>query len=134
MEQIAPHGATTLTLEERGILVIEDDLDIREALLAVLADEGYKVIGVANGREALQHLERGQPALILLDLMMPVMDGWQFREAQQRDKRLREIPVVVISADSEARQKLGVMGDVGFLRKPIELDLLLDEVARRLRR
>jgi CheY-like chemotaxis protein len=115
-----------------GILIIEDDIDIREALLTVLTDEGYVVAGVANGREALQQLEECTPALILLDLMMPVMDGWQFREAQRRDERLRDIPVVVISADSEARQKLGGMGDVGFLRKPIELDLLLSEVARRM--
>lgn len=114
-----------------GILIIEDDIDIREALLTVLTDEGYQVAGVSNGQEALLRLERSRPALILLDLRMPVMDGWQFREAQRRDARLRDIPVVVISADGEARQQLGVMGEVGFLRKPIELDVLLSEVARR---
>jgi CheY-like chemotaxis protein len=82
------------------ILLVEDDEALRDVLAEVLADEGYHVECAANGREALESLARCAcpPDLILLDLMMPVMDGWSFREAQQLDPRLARIPTVVLSA------------------------------------
>src|SRR3954470_23175677 len=81
------------------VLVVDDDQDIREALCDLLADAGYRAASVANGKEALIYLKSGElPCVILLDLMMPVMDGWEFRRQQQGDPRLSKIPVVVITA------------------------------------
>src|SRR4051794_28574938 len=81
------------------ILVVDDDPDLRDTLGQILEDEGYSVAAASNGREALAYLrERPAPSLILLDLMMPVMDGWQFRSEQRLDSVLAKIPVLVISA------------------------------------
>src|SRR5215471_6605784 len=83
-----------------GILVVDDDADIREAVEAVLRAEGYKTKGVSNGEEARQALERGgeRPELILLDLMMPVMDGWDFLFWLDESAELRHTPVAIMSA------------------------------------
>ncbi len=120
------------TAERRHILVVEDDVDIRDALVGILRDEGYEVFGAANGQEALDYLNgrERQPALILLDLMMPVMNGWQFRAAQQQRAEIAEVPVVVISADGGVPQKAASLQAVGYLKKPVELDTLLDLVAK----
>jgi CheY-like chemotaxis protein len=114
------------------ILVVEDDPAIRETLEAVLEDEGYHVRGAANGREALALLraEAGSPALILLDLMMPVMSGWEFRVEQQHDPVLASIPVVVLSADRDVAAKAAALQVADFLAKPVSLTLLLDAVTR----
>src|SRR5205814_8831977 len=83
------------------ILVVDDDPDIRDSLREVLEDEGYDVSCVGNGREALDHLKAAspRPCVILLDLMMPVMDGWQFRREQKKlEPELANIPLVVITA------------------------------------
>ncbi len=81
------------------ILVVEDDLSTREALSMLLSAEGYGVSTAADGVAALEQLRDGQrPGLILLDLMMPLMDGWQFRHEQLRDPSLANIPVIVCSA------------------------------------
>jgi CheY-like chemotaxis protein len=115
----------------RTILVVEDDFDIREALIQILDAEGYPVAGASNGQEALQYLRANEhPRLILLDLMMPIMDGWQFRVEQQRDPTLSSIPVVVISADASVQQKAASIDAAGFLKKPIDLDILLDTIRR----
>lgn len=112
------------------ILIVEDDGDIREALTEVLSEEGYRVASVVHGAAALAWLRaRAAPRLILLDLMMPVMNGWEFRETQRRDERLSAIPVVVVSADGGAREAARQF-DAGFLPKPVDLDSLLDVVAR----
>src|SRR5262245_59582395 len=80
----------------KSVLIIEDDPDIREALAEILEDEGYATVLAGNGREALDHLAKSEmPALILLDLMMPIMDGWQFRDEQRRSPSYAAIPVVV---------------------------------------
>lgn len=116
---------------ERGyVLVIDDDVAIREALEAVLEDEGYAVQSAANGREALALLRtgEGQPTVILLDLMMPVVNGWEFRAAQQGDPSLAPIPVVVLSADRDVAAKAAALQVSGYLAKPINLDVLLDVV------
>ncbi len=113
------------------MLLVEDDPDIREAITEILRDEGYRVLGAEHGRQALDLLREGaRPALILLDLMMPVMNGWQFREAQKADASLAPIPVVVISADAAAAREAVHIGASAFLQKPIDLDELLGTVAR----
>lgn len=115
------------------ILVVEDDFDIRDTLAQILEAEGYIVSGAANGLEALELLRRdgaGAPALILLDLMMPVMNGWQFRAEQLQDPKLASIPVVVISADASVHQKAASIEAAGFLKKPVQLDTLLETVGR----
>lgn len=113
------------------VMIVEDDFAIRDALTQILEDEGYVVVGAANGKEAIEHLRNHvQPCLILLDLMMPVMNGWQFRQEQQQDPTLAPIPVVVISADSGVPQKAAAINAVGYLKKPVTLDGLLDTVER----
>ena len=116
---------------KRGeVMVVEDDFAIRETLRELLEDQGFRVTGAANGREALAHLAEHEPRLILLDLMMPVMDGMEFRSAQQRDARWAHIPVVVISADQGLAQKASNMAVEGFLAKPFELEELIQTVQR----
>ena len=113
------------------VMVVEDDFSIRETLRELLEDEGFAVSWAANGRDALARLEAGDsPRLILLDLMMPVMDGLEFRSAQQRDPRLSQIPVVVISAEHGLEQTASTMAVQGFLAKPFELDALIATVQR----
>jgi CheY-like chemotaxis protein len=82
----------------RRVLVVDDDDDIRENLVELLAGEGYEVTAAGDGRAALAEAGRSRPDVILLDLMMPVMSGWQFREAQLGDPALAGVPVVVLSA------------------------------------
>jgi CheY-like chemotaxis protein len=114
-----------------SVLVVEDDFDLRDALVPILEYEGHKVVSAANGREALDQLH-GMPApsVILLDLMMPVMNGEDFRAAQLRDPRLASIPVVVLSAHPRAEEQAARMGAVGCLKKPFDVDALLDLVRR----
>jgi CheY-like chemotaxis protein len=112
---------------QKNILVVEDDRDIQAAITLVLETQGYRVAAAANGRDALDYLHRSEPPdLVLLDLMMPVMDGWQFRREQKRDPALAAIPVIVISSASNA-PSLGVK-DV--LEKPVAFDRLLNTVRR----
>src|SRR4051812_39456009 len=80
------------------ILIVEDDTELRETLGEILQEEGYHVAGVGNGREALDHLRQSDPpCLILLDLMMPVMSGWEFRDQQRQDPDLAGVPVAILS-------------------------------------
>jgi CheY-like chemotaxis protein len=89
-----------------NILVVEDTADTRESLLLLLRAEGFAADGAANGLEALRQLRRGYEAcLILLDLWMPVMDGWTFRFEQRRDPTLADIPVVVLTATVNPRRR-----------------------------
>jgi CheY-like chemotaxis protein len=111
-----------------GVLVVEDDADILRALVQVLEDEGYAVRAAENGSAALAALRTPGarlPRVILLDLMMPVMDGWAFRAEQLRDPLLAEIPVVVLTADGSAAARSAVLEVAGALRKPVELLTLL---------
>jgi CheY-like chemotaxis protein len=112
-----------------SILIVEDDLAIREVLTEVLEEEGYQVTGASNGQEAIQFLRSNtRPCLILLDLMMPVMNGWQFRAEQQQDPSLAPVPVVVISADSDLKTKAASIDAAAYLPKPIQLTHLLNTV------
>jgi CheY-like chemotaxis protein len=116
---------------EHHILLVEDDAATREAMAPALEMSGYTVAGAANGQEAIDHLRGdGRPCLILLDLMMPVKDGWQFRAEQQQDPSLAGIPVVVVSADGTVDQKAVALGAAGYLQKPVEVDQLLSVVRR----
>jgi CheY-like chemotaxis protein len=112
------------------VMIVEDDVAIRETLRELLEEAGYAVVPACNGREALEHLSHRVPRLILLDLMMPVMDGWQFRDAQQRDPTLANIPVVVISADHGLERSAARLDVDGYLAKPFGLDALLAAVRR----
>lgn len=115
------------TLPGPEILVVEDDTAIREALCDLLEGEGYTVATVPDGQAALTYLHQGlqQPCLILLDLLMPVMNGYVFRHIQQQDAHLAKIPVVVLSAQSLSDHEAGGMQVAFYLRKPVALDQLL---------
>jgi CheY-like chemotaxis protein len=122
-----------MTTCEKRILIVEDDRDVREALAEVLDGQGYEAVAAANGAEAIAELRASapeRPCLILLDVMMPVMDGWQFRAATSADPELARIPVVVITAHTDARAAAAKMGAQGFLSKPIDLDALGKMITR----
>jgi CheY-like chemotaxis protein len=108
-----------------SVLLVEDDFDIREAVSAVLEAEGYTVLTAGNGEEALAILERGQPCVVLLDLMMPVMSGWDFMDVVRKNQRLEDMPVVVVSAYSERKAE----GVRRVLKKPLDVNQLLAAVA-----
>jgi CheY-like chemotaxis protein len=113
------------TRQPGNILVVEDHEDLRDALCLMLQLAGYQVTGVSNGREAMDYLGRGGPAcLILLDLMMPVMDGWCFRREQLASADLASIPVVVITAAGR-QQRLDSLAATDYFSKPVDFDRLL---------
>ena len=114
----------------KTILIVEDDSDVRESLAVFLEGEGYSVVEAEHGKEALRCLRSSTDfCLILLDLFMPMMNGWAFRDEQLRDPSLAAIPVVVISADAGTSQKAAALGAVDAMVKPIEFDRLLETVA-----
>jgi CheY-like chemotaxis protein len=119
-------------VEQRSsVLVVDDDADIRKMLAEILELEGYEAIPAANGREALGRLRAGvRPSLILLDLMMPGMNGWQFRSEQVKDPDLASIPVVVLTGDGQADRKATDVGAVSYLRKPLDVEALLGLIER----
>jgi CheY-like chemotaxis protein len=109
------------------VLIVEDDADLRDMMAQLLLLEGVTAHTAANGREALEYLHgSARPALILLDLMMPVMDGWEFRREQQRDPRLADVPVIILSALDQTRA--GDIGEAAFMKKPLDFDRLIDLV------
>jgi CheY-like chemotaxis protein len=108
--------------EDPSILIVEDEDDISFQLAAVLQQEGYAVRTAANGRKAIESLERdGCPSLILLDLLLPELDGWQFMRAQASREEWRHVPVVAISAVSYR----GAPGAAAIVPKPIDLSALI---------
>jgi CheY-like chemotaxis protein len=114
--------------ESQLILVIEDDRDIRDSITEVLENEGYRVDAVENGKLGLDYLlKEGAvlPSAILLDLMMPVMTGMEFRKAQLAEPRISQIPLIVMSADNRATQKAKEMATAICILKPLEIDELL---------
>ncbi len=107
------------------VLVVDDESDIRQAVAEVLADEGYQVVAACDGVEALAKARAYHPEVVLLDLMMPRMDGWEFRRAQKHDPEVSRIPVVVLSAlgpDSLEAE--------GYVGKPFDVDELVSAVRR----
>jgi CheY-like chemotaxis protein len=117
---------------DRPILIVDDDVDVRESIGDALEDEGFHVAGAANGKEALELLrnDKLRPELILLDVMMPEMDGWAFRTEQRSDPDIASIPVIVFTAHGSPREVAEKMQAVGFLKKPLRLVDLLSEIDR----
>ena len=113
------------------ILVVDDDRDIRDSLVELLTEQGFPAIGAGNGVEALEILRtsRSPPSLILLDLMMPVMDGREFRERQLENPAWTAIPVIVISAYNDVEQQARALA-LDHLRKPLAMRPLMDAVRR----
>ncbi len=107
-----------------AVLVVDDEFDIREAVSEVLADEGFEVFAAQDGAEALRKARAHHPVLVLLDLMMPGMNGWEFRAAQLGDPELSGIPVIVLSALGH----VAGMDAAGYIQKPFELDELITAV------
>jgi CheY-like chemotaxis protein len=143
---VAPGGATTLLAGKlasavatrlvwvpeamAGVLVVEDDDDLRDNLEFLLRRKGYSVSGAANGRVALDVLAAGEPpCVILLDLMMPVMDGWELRTRLLADPRLGSVPVVLLSGVADLAERADDLRAVEHLTKPIDLARLYDLVA-----
>ena len=116
----------------RPLLVVDDDADLREALEEVLRDAGHEVLGASNGKHALEVLGTMPvlPGLVLLDMMMPVLDGGGFARAMRQVPQWRDIPVLVFSASANARQVAEEIGACGHLRKPVDVDTLVDAVHR----
>jgi CheY-like chemotaxis protein len=105
-----------------NILLIEDDVDIRTILKDALEWEGYRVYTASNGKEGMEILAKiSAPCLILLDLMMPVMNGWEFADALQTDRVYANIPIVTLSAFSDPEKRIRANGSV---KKPLDLDVL----------
>jgi CheY-like chemotaxis protein len=105
------------------ILVVEDDQDIREGLVDALTTEGYTVFSASNGKEGVELLKTvEQPCLVLLDLMMPVMNGFEFLQVKRGDVTIAPTPVIVVSAVVDEAKATGANG---FLKKPIDLDILM---------
>ena len=113
----------------KTVLVVDDELDIAEAVKSILEDEGYKVVTCANGREALDCLEETRPDLAIIDVMMPVMNGFETIRAIRNSQAFASLPVLVMSAiDPSVRPPDG--GWAGFLKKPFSLEHLLEQVHR----
>lgn len=111
-----------------AILIVDDDNDVRAALSELLEAEGFSVEGAPDGREALARLRAAKvhPAVILLDLMMPGMDGWDFRSEQMRDPQLSGVPVVIVSASGFSRASIEAQfRPAAYVEKPIERTELL---------
>jgi CheY-like chemotaxis protein len=115
---------------QNHILIVEDDVDLREAICDVLTESEYQVTGASDGKEALDLLRAPgapRPCAILLDLMMPVMSGYEFRDAQKADPALADIPVVVMSARWSGKDEIDADE---FIPKPIEVDRVLAALRR----
>lgn len=115
---------------ERAVLVVEDDVDLGDVVSMVLDAAGYSPVVAKDGREALTQLRTCRPRVILLDLMMPGMNGWELRAAQLRDPLLAKIPVVVMTGDGNAQRKAAELDAVDFLQKPIDVPKLLEVLSR----
>jgi CheY-like chemotaxis protein len=114
------------------VLVVEDDYEIRETLLELLEEAEISAVGAMNGRDALQKLRAAseKPCLILLDLMMPVMDGRAFRSEQLAEPELRDIPVVIFSAFRDLEDEAKALGAATYLPKPLKIEQIRDVVDR----
>ena len=119
-------------IENREILIVEDDEGISDCIREILESAGYSVHSESDGRLALDYLRSGavSPCLILLDLMMPQMGGYQFRTEQLGDPMISGIPVVIMTADGRIEAKKEDLRADGYIRKPMGIESLLDEIRR----
>ncbi|HXH74136.1 MAG TPA: response regulator [Bacteriovoracaceae bacterium] len=115
----------------KTIFIVEDDQAIRESLMELLETEGYEVFTAENGQDGLEQLSSCTrlPALILLDLMMPIKDGYQFYKEKALNNKIADIPVVIMSADGDIQRKIEKLGISRFLKKPVDIDEVLLMVA-----
>ena len=111
------------------MLVVDDHEDIRNTLSVALDDEGYEVRAAANGKEALAVLDEWTPSVILLDLMMPVMDGWTFREEQLRRQDGKAAPIVILSAAGDLEKHRASLGAAAVIPKPFDIDHVVETIA-----
>jgi len=112
----------------KRVLVVDDDPDIRELLFTALEDEGFECVPAANGQEALAAMRTFHPDVIVLDLMMPVMDGWQFvKELRAREE---DIPLVLLSAARDLKVHAKTLAAAEVIEKPFDLSELLPKIAR----
>jgi two-component system, chemotaxis family, chemotaxis protein CheY len=125
----SPSGAAGA---RRVVLVVDDDRDALDVITAILEDAGYDAIRAANGLEALGQLgdHKGRCDLILLDLLMPVMSGWDFRRKQRETPAFADIPVLLMSAGAHMATVSGELNAAGYLTKPVETSDLLEVVRR----
>ena len=112
------------------ILIVEDDVDIRSTIARILEDSGYRVVEAPDGIDALAALDGLMPALILLDLTLPRMDGWTFASELERLGVRSQMPVVVMTADGRAQEKAVQLGADDYIQKPFNVDRLLEIVER----
>ncbi len=113
-----------------SVMIVDDDQAIREVMEELFEDEGYNVVTAANGEEALRVLRATtmHPRVILLDLNMPIMTGWEFRKVQKQDPLIASIPVVVFSADRGLLSSSNQLDAAAYLAKPLDIVTLLDTV------
>lgn len=121
-----------MTVPAGHVMVVDDDEDIRDSLTLMLSGKGYSVVTASDGREALDLLRSGrrEPCLILLDLMMPGMNGFQLREALTADPMLRSVPVVAITGAGPAMNRRSAELELELLHKPFDIAELLEIVKR----
>jgi CheY-like chemotaxis protein len=120
-----------MTTTPKTILIIDDDADFRKLLAHLLKREGYEIAEAVDGEKALDYLwysGKPAPSLIILDLIMPVMDGWKFRGIQKSDPKISHVPVIVITSGQTAEQDISSVQVSAFLKKPIQIDFLLRTV------
>jgi len=115
---------------ERVVLVVEDDRDCLDAVCELLRFEGYRTVAATSGREALDYLRGPERPELLLDLMMPVMSGWQLLASLRQTAGLAAVPVVLLSADADLKQRARELGVAGYVRKPVDVETLLNVVRR----
>ena len=120
-----------MNASDKEILVVEDDKSISEVLKMALELDGYQVAAANDGQEALNYIKQGHlPNLVLLDLMMPVMNGWQFLEQLAEEPTLKDLPVIIVSAYCHRARDLKCRA---FHEKPMDLDRLLSQVKQYMR-
>ena len=115
--------------EAEAVLVVDDDAELLKMVEILLDEAGYRVIMATEGQEALEKVAQEMPAVILLDMKMPGMDGWEFAR-QFRARYKRRVPIVVLTAAEDARKRAEEIGAEGYLAKPFEIDGLVQVVER----
>jgi two-component system, chemotaxis family, chemotaxis protein CheY len=117
-------------MSQKSILVVDDDIGLRVMFQTLLREEGYGVLEASNGQEALDLLKTEKPNLIVLDLMMPVMNGWQFLEEIEKHPELDATPIILLSASRELTTTARLNKIRAFLPKPFDIDTLLDYIEK----
>jgi CheY-like chemotaxis protein len=124
------HSPSDALYEPKDVLVVEDEAYLCDLVADVLEAEGHRARTASNGREALERVHDRKPQLILLDLMMPVMDGWEFIRALRSNREWADIPIVVVTAVYDIKRTQQETGAVAVVTKPFDIDQIADVVAR----